>query len=366
MSESVVCCSCDRVVKANQTAIECSKCCSWVHKGCSGLSNADFNKFNTMSQRSGAHSWECQFCAKSEVKRVSLGNSDSLRSANRAAKGRGVTSTPMTQPAPEESSRNPNTNSSVGESGSSNFNMMDFNHIQQRLNELQKKNTISNKDVLFIVGKMFEMLMDQKNFVRSVLDDLVAAQQEKIIGLEREIGTIKKEISSFKLQPPNVEQHENQQVDLITEIHDRNSRSRNLIVHNIAESDSNIAAERVDFDTTAVIQVLDKLEIGTIITDIKVNRIGKVGDQPRPIRVVLQDSNMVLKCLKQKRKLGNQNVRISADLTFMQRQTLRKLYDEMNARKENGEGNLSIRYSKGVPFIHAAKNEILRQEQGAI
>lgn len=78
---------------------------------------------------------------------------------------------------------------------------------------------------------------------------------------------------------------------------------------------------RVDLDTTKIIQALNKLELGIVITDIKINRIGKMGGQLRPI---LQNSNMVLKCLKQTWKLGNQNVRINADLTFKQRQTLKK------------------------------------------
>ena len=101
--------------------------------------------------------------------------------------------------------------------------------------------------------------------------------------------------------------------------------------------------------------ILDKLELDTTI-DFRVNRIGKSGEKPRPMRVVLPDSNIALKVIKQKKKLNNSPARISADLTFRQRQELKKLYEELNTRKENGEENLSLRYTKGLPYIYCAKN----------
>lgn len=55
--------------------------------------------------------------------------------------------------------------------------------------------------------------------------------------MEREISAIKRELTGLKSQPPNTVQQETHQMKVITEIHDRNSRSRNLIVHNI-ESES--------------------------------------------------------------------------------------------------------------------------------
>lgn len=52
---------------------------------------------------------------------------------------------------------------------------MDFDQIQQKINELQNNNIINNKEILFMVGKMFEMIRDQKYYIHSVLNDLAIA-----------------------------------------------------------------------------------------------------------------------------------------------------------------------------------------------
>ena len=222
------------------------------------------------------------------------------------------------------------------------------------MDEIQKKNTVSNKDVLFMMGKMFELILDQKNYIQSTMDDLLGAQQNRINQLEMEILTIKNEVLQLKSKPAETAKQETDQ-NLISELQDRNIRSRNIIVHNVNESNSEITTERIDFDKAQVLQILDKLEFDTTI-EFKVNRIGMSGEKPRPMRVVLPDANIALKVVKQKKKLNNNPARISADLTFRQRQELKKLYEELNTRKENGEDNLSIRYTKGVPYIHCAKN----------
>ena len=49
----VVCPVCDREIKSNQHALECSVCVSWIHKGCSGISRTDFNKMCPTSKKNG-------------------------------------------------------------------------------------------------------------------------------------------------------------------------------------------------------------------------------------------------------------------------------------------------------------------------
>lgn len=101
-----------------------------------------------------------------------------------------------------------------------------------------------------MIGKMFKMIMDQENYVLRVLDDLVTVQGEKNTASEREIFTIQ-----------NGEQQDTQQVHLVTEIQNRHSKSRNLIVHKITESDLNRATERLHVNKAKEIQVLTKIEL---------------------------------------------------------------------------------------------------------
>lgn len=89
-----------------------------------------------MANRTG--SWECKNCVKSQVKCVSLGNSVVLRSVDQAAKSKGESDL-VTLAALEEPTKNHNGNYPIG---NSNSNM-----------------------VLFIVGKMFEVIMDRKRLL---------------------------------------------------------------------------------------------------------------------------------------------------------------------------------------------------------
>lgn len=139
---------------------------------------------------------------------------------------------------------------------------------------------------------------------------------------------------------------------------ERCEKSKNIIIHNIAESNSINVNERIEFDRIQVESTLKKL--GDITdTNFKVYRIGRQGKKMRPIRVILSSQEIALECLKQKKKLNGSSINISADRTTIQRAQLKELYKEINHRKENGEHDLIISYHKGYPQI--TKKRISRE-----
>lgn len=53
IADSVLCCCCDRAVKANQNARVSTKDVQ--------IFQIPIYKFNTMANRTGSHSWECKY-----------------------------------------------------------------------------------------------------------------------------------------------------------------------------------------------------------------------------------------------------------------------------------------------------------------
>ncbi|KAG5875585.1 hypothetical protein JTB14_027209 [Gonioctena quinquepunctata] len=75
---------------------------------------------------------------------------------------------------------------------------------------------------------------------------------------------------------------------------------------------------------------------------------------PRPIKVTLENEATVLACTRNTKNLKNdnfKNVFISFDKTPRQMQYYRDLRQELDEKKNNGENNLTIKYSNGDPKI---------------
>lgn len=62
----------EREIKSNQNAMECIKCCYWLHKGSSGPSSINFNKAYNRFEKTVAPNWKCTTCKQSDIKQVSL------------------------------------------------------------------------------------------------------------------------------------------------------------------------------------------------------------------------------------------------------------------------------------------------------
>uniref|UniRef100_A0A6P7GL73 Uncharacterized protein LOC114343770 isoform X1 n=1 Tax=Diabrotica virgifera virgifera TaxID=50390 RepID=A0A6P7GL73_DIAVI len=146
--------------------------------------------------------------------------------------------------------------------------------------------------------------------------------------------------------------------DMFLELEDRSSRSKNILIYNVDESQSKVTNERIDHDKANTREVLTKLEVGA--TEFKVLRVGRgnsSSDRPRPLKVIFQNNTIVIACLKNKHKLKPSSILIKSDLTQMQRNHLKKLYEELDRRRRNGESNLAIRYKNGNPFISKVKEQ---------
>jgi len=137
---------------------------------------------------------------------------------------------------------------------------------------------------------------------------------------------------------------------IISEVIDRQSRSRNLIIFNLPESDDISSTES---DKLSVKSILDSISPNLVTTVL--SRLGRKSTKPRPLKVMLLDSFDIFTVLKNKHTLRTSStyasIRISPDRTNMQRSQLRDVVSKLEQRKAAGEPNLLLKFVKGIPTI---------------
>lgn len=143
-----------------------------------------------------------------------------------------------------------------------------------------------------------------------------------------------------------------EQSKIIEEISERNNRKNNIIIYNINESESKSYDVRREFEEKAIYETLNAICDVDKRAVVKYFRMGKIkngNDKPRPIKVVLNSSSIVLNILKGKHKCKSP-INISDDKTLMQRSELKALRTELDALNRDGKIK-TIKYINGQPRI---------------
>ncbi|KAK9754638.1 hypothetical protein QE152_g1166 [Popillia japonica] len=139
-------------------------------------------------------------------------------------------------------------------------------------------------------------------------------------------------------------------VNIIEELQDRQARESNIIIFNLSKSNNPNQEE-----TENVIKILNSIDNTVNVTNLQLTRLGKfTHEKKRPIKVTLFSKADVLKILKNKKKTDS-TIKIQADLTLMQRQYLVELRSKLSDLNKSG-ANKTIRYIRGKPQIVDAKN----------
>lgn len=142
--------------------------------------------------------------------------------------------------------------------------------------------------------------------------------------------------------------------NIANEAVDRIVRAKNIIIRGVPETSSGDAQLRKDDDTNKIKLVLDT--VGCHETPITFYRVGKTNQKfPRMIKVVMPSEHHAKNILRNKSKLleekRTEKFSIIDDKTPTQQQRLRELRSELDTRKNNGEHDLTIRYTNGIPKI---------------
>ncbi|XP_050504266.1 uncharacterized protein LOC126890032 [Diabrotica virgifera virgifera] len=286
MASVCICFYCDREVKPKQISIECITCCSWVHKGCTGLTKSEYEKICADFRKTKSHNWECKVCKETVVKRLSLNSASNSRknsvSKESADNGKQV-------PNADFSSLLCNTVDAV-ESETA---------IKDEINNLLKKSTTTNKDVLVVIVHIINLLLNQRTEVQATIDTIkasVKSNEAKVETLEKKLEGLQEKIETMcgngseEIRNQSVSIIKDEQ-DMFLELEDRSSRSKNILIYNVDESQSKVTNERIDHDKANIREVLTKLEVGA--TEFKVLRVGRgnsSSDRPRPLKVIFQNN----------------------------------------------------------------------------
>lgn len=147
---------------------------------------------------------------------------------------------------------------------------------------------------------------------------------------------------------------------IIGEVGERNIRASNLIFYNVPESNADNAVDRVAHDSNLVSNVINSFINGGSIIPSKVIRLGiRSQNKLRPIKAVFSTPADAFEILKSKKKLLSvqppSSIVISSDRTLYQRDYMKKLRDELESRRANGENDLIIKYIRGTPAIVTKK-----------
>lgn len=135
----------------------------------------------------------------------------------------------------------------------------------------------------------------------------------------------------------------------LSEIEDRKQRAKNIMVYNIPEQSGGNDLNKADSDKEVTKEIIATVSEVSKIK--KVIRVGKTGEKPRPLKVILDNPQTALLVLRNKSKISHPSAKISADLTLNQRNHLKKLRNQLEKRISDGEANLTIKYVRGVPKI---------------
>lgn len=129
---------------------------------------------------------------------------------------------------------------------------------------------------------------------------------------------------------------------ILTEIEDRQKRANNIMLFNLPESHD---------DTVNAKEIL-KLITNDDITVQKAVRVGKPNKNGfRALKLTVNSSKEAEKVITAKKGvLKGRGVYVSADLTPQQCVNIKKLRQEVDSRKRNGE-NVILKFIKGVPRI---------------
>ncbi|KAK9685740.1 hypothetical protein QE152_g37712 [Popillia japonica] len=161
--------------------------------------------------------------------------------------------------------------------------------------------------------------MDFKNQLAS-LNNL----KDTVKRLENEINSLKNARAGRSNDSGNLSGDDNV-VNIIDELQDRQARESNVIIFNLSESNNPNHLDRKKEETEKVTKILNSIDNTVNVTNLQLTRLGKfTHEKKRPIKVTLSSKADVLKIRKNKKKTDS-TIKIQADLTLMQRQYLVEL-----------------------------------------
>ncbi|XP_063370192.1 uncharacterized protein LOC134658442 [Cydia amplana] len=203
------------------------------------------------------------------------------------------------------------------------------------------KNQIGNisSSIDIMSAEQNQLKTDVKNLTTSV-----TAAENKVKVIETDLQSLRSSVARapMALSPDSYNQ-------LVAECQQRSIRDKNIIIVGIQEAGQDLAADREAFDKYEV-EKITKTIYNDCPEPLQIIRLGKyVENKVRPIKATFASKATVKNILRNKNK--THDAKIYSDQTPYQRDFLKSVQEELQARTSNGETNLYIKYVKGIPKI---------------
>ncbi|XP_050529713.1 uncharacterized protein LOC126899159 [Daktulosphaira vitifoliae] len=201
------------------------------------------------------------------------------------------------------------------------------------------------------LNKMFSELKNSVDLLSSQLAEIRAENTT----IKSDITNLQERISALETASKN----DSVLPNLLSEISEREKSLFNIVVHGLSESSETSPSSRANDDIKKLNEVIQPLSL-SVLSDCKLFRLGRPNNtKPRPLKVIFsskeQASSFVIDFNTGKRSLGAdnnlQNIHVSRDRTLLERQEIRRVYQDLDNRKKQGETNITIRYRNGFPYI---------------
>lgn len=200
-------------------------------------------------------------------------------------------------------------------------------------------------------GANLEASLDIKGLIESFKNDI----RRELEDVKLKIETLNEKLTA--VEGSAVENSKSVQSSdvVIQEVLDRLNRAKNVFIRGVPELAGDVNAGR-KHDGSVVTEVLNTVNCpAKPITIFRVGKPNVANKYPRMIKLVMPSEHDARTILRNKKNLigksSTSKLSIISDQTPSQVQLLNRLRGELDARKANGEPNLTIKYIHGVPKI---------------
>ncbi|KOB68885.1 Uncharacterized protein OBRU01_17663 [Operophtera brumata] len=167
---------------------------------------------------------------------------------------------------------------------------------------------------------------------------------------EKEIETLKSDVEQLKVAAPSLTTTGTVQ-NIMTEIKEREDRSKNIIIIGIPEPTSENTDDRRQVDKTEVLKITKTVN-AECPEPVNIFRLGKYNsDKRRPIKVCFNSQVPVMSILRNRNNMKSDTIKLYSDQTLQQQAYMRNLKEELKQRVNDGDKSLCIKYIKGTPKI---------------
>ncbi|KAJ3660225.1 hypothetical protein Zmor_004687 [Zophobas morio] len=190
--------------------------------------------------------------------------------------------------------------------------------------------------------------------ISQLIDDKFQQFNNRIATVESDVKKLQEEVHS--LQTGSSSEASSYKVsEVVSEIYDRNVRSKNVILYNIPESSAQSAEVRVNDDVSQIISIFEPL--GNLPQPKKLYRMGPPKPNSiRPLKLIYENNDEVMCVLRSNKNNTNKRFLCNPDLTKLQRDNTAEIINDFNMRKSRGETDIKLIYRNNMASIVGIRN----------